>query len=269
VGLNLPRLAEQPGLAANATLYLHKLGSLARMAMSAGRQKREFLRRYRNERPGIFRGFLLDRARLLVSPIGLEAVARHFTGHSISEGGAGLTLARQVIARLREALDEDGRHSYLEACLDSPINTGSSDSDTLSSAAGLSPWDELALPRQLIGAAGELHAIAGSGSLALMIGRDPSPTPTDVIDWLRHAWQHSDVVRLRLVRPSRPRSAEPIDLCGRMPGRQSDPSAPSCYEVVTVLRRDSATLMFSVMSIFGHGDSYFTPTAKLVQRRIP
>ena len=45
VGLHLPRLAEQPGIDGDPSKFLSKLGSLARLALSAGVQKREYLRR--------------------------------------------------------------------------------------------------------------------------------------------------------------------------------------------------------------------------------
>ena len=45
VGLHLPRLAVQTGTTADAGRFLNKLGSLARLALSAGVQKRAYLRR--------------------------------------------------------------------------------------------------------------------------------------------------------------------------------------------------------------------------------
>ena len=59
---------------------MQKLGSLARMALSAAVQKRDFLRRHCEDRPALTSGFLLDRARLVVVPIGLESCVRAFTG---------------------------------------------------------------------------------------------------------------------------------------------------------------------------------------------
>ena len=62
VGLHLPRLAEQPGVDGDPARFVKKLGSLARLALSAGVQKRDFLRR--REASGaspVTSGFLLDR----------------------------------------------------------------------------------------------------------------------------------------------------------------------------------------------------------------
>src|SRR5260370_14053613 len=85
VGLNLPRLADQQGVLGNPTKFLDKLGSLARLALSAGVQKREFLRRIGKDRPALLRGFLLGRARLVAAPVGLESVVRAMTGEGVSQ----------------------------------------------------------------------------------------------------------------------------------------------------------------------------------------
>src|SRR5439155_14648804 len=71
VGLNLPQLLEQAGPEMDPPTFLRKLGSLARLALSAAKQKRDFLRRYCQERLARASGFLLDRARLVVVPMGL------------------------------------------------------------------------------------------------------------------------------------------------------------------------------------------------------
>src|SRR5439155_8524548 len=72
VGLHLPRLAQQPGVRAAPDVFLRKLGSLTRLALTAAIQKRRFLTRHRRRQPA----FLVDRARLAVVPVGLEAVTR-------------------------------------------------------------------------------------------------------------------------------------------------------------------------------------------------
>src|SRR5262249_21957572 len=89
VGLHLPRLldimarrspGEPPELAARIT---KKCGSLARLALSAAAQKREFLRRHDRGQPGPNRAFLLERARLVVAPVGLESVSRSLHGAAL------------------------------------------------------------------------------------------------------------------------------------------------------------------------------------------
>src|SRR5262249_15022310 len=106
------RLAEQPTLAAEPEAFLRKLGSLARLALSAAVQKRDFLRRHRAGRPALTRGFLLDRARLIVTPVGLSAVAARRSG-----GGSAADFARQIVQRLDTALRQDGLACRLETAL--------------------------------------------------------------------------------------------------------------------------------------------------------
>src|SRR5262249_55659097 len=84
VGLQLPRLAELPGLQGDPERFLQKLSSLARLALSAAVQKRDFLRRHRREHPTVSRTFLLDRARLVVVPIGLETVVQRLLGRGLT-----------------------------------------------------------------------------------------------------------------------------------------------------------------------------------------
>ena len=70
VGLHLPQLIEQCKPHIEPALFLRKLGSLVRLALSAAIQKRNFLRRHRQGRT-INRGFILERARLVIVPVGL------------------------------------------------------------------------------------------------------------------------------------------------------------------------------------------------------
>jgi hypothetical protein len=215
VGLHLPRLAEQPGIAGDSTKYLSKLGSLARLALSAGVQKREYLRRLErgrphpaNEGPALTSGFLLDRARLVVAPVGLDAVVRSFTKKGLSAGGAALDLGRQIVQRLRDVLRQDGRHAHLDTCLDGPFDFqlatgGVSAKDqwpAVEQVAGLTAWDAVAPLKNQLRSAGVLQDVAEQGTLALFVPDERMPTPEQVVDWLHLAWRQPDVVRLRLVR---------------------------------------------------------------------
>ncbi|HZT80156.1 MAG TPA: ATP cone domain-containing protein [Gemmataceae bacterium] len=199
VGLNLPRLVEQAarrsGLhlagkgPADAEVFLHKLGSLARLAISAAAQKRDFLRGQGG--PPAARGFLLDRARLVASPIGLEDVVRSLTGHGLCDGGPALDLARQVVRRLRDVLHQEGRSRLLETCVDGPADLA---------PGGLTAWDAAAAPKAQLKAAGVLHAAAEGGTAALLLPEGPPPTAEQAAGWLRLAWRQGNVVRLRLAR---------------------------------------------------------------------
>jgi hypothetical protein len=205
VGLHLPELLRQAGAATDAARLLGKLGSLARLALSAGVQKRDFLRRHAPRRPEISRGFLLDRARLVVVPVGLEAAVRELTGEGLCGGGAGFEAAVQVVQRLRDVLRQDGRGYRLETAVDSAADftIGGQAPATAAQTAGLTAWDEEAAARPQLKAAGALHA-AEAGTAAVLIPASGTLTAEEVADLLKFAWQQTDVVRLRFVRAGSP-----------------------------------------------------------------
>lgn len=208
VGLDLPRLALQPGIDGDATKFLSKLGSLARLALSAGVQKREYLRRLERSRPrpsadapALTSGFLLDRARLLVAPVGLDRVVRSFVKKGLTGGGTAVDFGRQIVQRLREVLRQDGRNVHLDTCLDGPfsfhLGTGWPIAEDV---AGLTTWDATAPLKNQLRSAGILHGIAEQGTLALFLPQGERMSPDQIADWLHTAWQQTDAVRLRLIR---------------------------------------------------------------------
>src|SRR5262249_42554988 len=104
VSLNLPRLLELPGVSNDFGLFLHKVRSLARVALSAGRQKRAFLQA-QSRRPGtelrtVNRQFLLARSCVLAIPVGLEAICRKFSRRRLCQGDAGIVICREVLRQL-------------------------------------------------------------------------------------------------------------------------------------------------------------------------
>jgi hypothetical protein len=201
VGVHLPRLAEQPGANDDATRFLKKLGSLARLALSAAVQKREFLRRRESGRPPVTSGFLLDRARLVVAPVGLDAVVTAFTGGGLCSGKESLDFGKQIVQTLREVLRQDGGACRLGTCLDGPDDFRLGDGKPMiGQAAGLTAWDATAPPKHQLRAAGPLHALAEGGTAALFLPEDPRPTAEAVADTLRSAWKQSDVYRVCLLR---------------------------------------------------------------------
>lgn len=203
VGLHLPRLAEQTGLTADPAMFVKKLGSLARMALSAGTQKRDFLRRHARSWPA----FLLDRARLVVTPIGLDAAVRQLHGAGICEKPEAQAFGRHIIERLGAVLREDKRTGHLESCLDSGndwVLNGQWPEPT--QVAGLTAWDEAAPLKNQLRAAGFLHAAADMGTAAILISDERPPTPEEVVHLLRFGWQQTDLVRVMFVRVrSKPR----------------------------------------------------------------
>jgi hypothetical protein len=207
VGLHLPRLAALAGMSDPAK-FLQRLGSLARLALSAGVQKREYLRRRERGRPqpaadapAVTSGFLLDRARLLVAPVGLDRLVEAYTGKGLAAGGAALDLGRQVLQRLRDVLRQDGRAAHLDCCLDGPFDFGFAGPPLApEQVAGLTPWGAAAAVKAQLRAGGGLHGGGEAGTLALFLPADNSVTAEQVTEWLRLAWQQTDVVRLRLAR---------------------------------------------------------------------
>jgi hypothetical protein len=197
VGLNLPTLHRQQGLQGDTAAFLQKLGSLARLGLSAGVQKRDFLRRHSQSRPELRRGFLLDRARLVVVPVGLEAVVRVLIGRGLGSS-PGLDLARQILRRLREVLEQDGSASHLETCLDSAAAfTLASDTEpALEQVAGLTPWDATLPARQQVKAAGQLHGVVERGTAAVLIPEDQPLTVDEAVAVVCYARRHTDVHRL-------------------------------------------------------------------------
>jgi hypothetical protein len=185
VGLHLARLAALPGVSADPARFLQKLGSLARLALSAAVQKRDFLRRQAVDRPALTRGFFLDRARLMVAPHGLGAAARSLTGKGLCDG-KGLEFARQAVQRLRDVLTLDGRACLIDCCLDAPAGEP----------------DAAAPATAQLRAAGALHAMAEGGTAAVLAETGRPPSAGQIVEWLRLAWSQTEAGRVCFVRPA-------------------------------------------------------------------
>jgi hypothetical protein len=215
VGLHLPRLAELPGAGADPSVFLQKLASLARLALSAGVQKRAFLRKHSRAADGavsgVGRGFLLERARLVVVPVGLEEVVRRLTGHGLCAQKASLEVARQILQRLGAVLEGEGAAAGLDAVVDGlggrleewDRPAPESPPDAAAHVGGLTPWDESAALRSQVRAAGLLHAVAGGGTAVVVLPAECVLSTEEVVDLLHLAWRQTDVARLRLMRIGR------------------------------------------------------------------
>ena len=103
IGIGLPRLREnvREGAKPKAETVLAKLGSLARLALSAGRFRRGVIRRH--EPAAGAGGFLADRARLVVMPLGIDQVVHQITGQHWT-AGEGLKFVRDLFLTLNAAL---------------------------------------------------------------------------------------------------------------------------------------------------------------------
>jgi hypothetical protein len=147
------------------------------MAVSAGAQKRKFLRR-QADGTGVARGFLLDRARLVVAPVGLEAVVRRLTGQSPTRSPLALDCACRIVETLTTCLAAAGQVAHLDAVL----------ADAEEPAA-------FATPQQQLQAASKLHALAGHGTAWVQVAA--GARAEQVLELLRFAWKRSEVGRVR------------------------------------------------------------------------
>jgi hypothetical protein len=170
VGLDRTTVLRLPAVGGNVDRFRAKLPSLARMAVSAGAQKRKYLRRHTD-----FGGFLLDRARLAVVPLGLETV---------TEGRL------DVVQALHEHLQSAGRAVSLDVSLDSP---GPGLAELLSPDARRTAGAD-ADPEQQLRAAAALHAITGHGTAHVMLPGNGEPGA--LIELLHYAWRRTEVVRV-------------------------------------------------------------------------
>jgi hypothetical protein len=165
--------------------FLAKLPSLARMAVRAGVQKRKYLRHRAGD---LGRGFLLDRAALVVTPLGLETVVQTLLQQSCARSPRSLDFAQEIVAKLLDQLDADGRAAHLDVVLDSPC--------TLTpSADGLTCADRDAPPDEQLHAGAALHRLAGRGTAVIFIVNAFSPEQR--LQLLETAWRDGGVVRLR------------------------------------------------------------------------
>lgn len=110
VGLPLTKFLQLPEVAGDANKMLAKLPSLIGMAVSAGVQKRSYLRQHC---PDLSRGFLLDRAVLVVEPCELDETVQTLTGASLLQSKLAMEAAQRILQTLREAAESAGRASGL------------------------------------------------------------------------------------------------------------------------------------------------------------
>jgi hypothetical protein len=192
VGVRLARMLGDPLQEPDAGPLLSRVGSLARLALTAGIQKRAHLRRQ-----GILAdGFTLDRARLQVIPLGLEALVEGRSGRGLVHGGTALDLGRRIVQHLRDVLRTDARKVQLATCLDEPP-PGMLDAD--SPVLGVRNHDE-PMPRR-IRAATLLQEVSERGVLPILVPADPTVAVPRVLGMLADIGTASQIDRVRLVFP--------------------------------------------------------------------
>jgi hypothetical protein len=210
VSLMLDTFLRRPGIDGDGARFLEKLPSLTRMAVSAGAQKRRFLRR-QAEGSGFARGFLLDRARLAVVPRGLDSVVRHLTGQGAAGSPLAAECAQRIVATLASGLADAGRQAHLECGLDSP----SLSVLPRSGSSGLDVADVSQPPKKQLQAAGKLHALAGRGTARIHFSRKAEFTVDSLFELLRYAWKRTDVLRVCFhCEPAALRQPELTELAG-------------------------------------------------------
>lgn len=212
VGLNLPQLARQMGSPRTPERFLTKLVSLVRLALSAATQKRSLLRRLKEENPLLAQGFFLEKARVILVPIGLEAVVREFTGDGCcSRVPAPGGFACQILERVRNTAREDGKALLLDAVIDSPLcdNSFATTAQTTNSnrafeqIAGVTTWDDQASLLRQLTACGSLHDAAQGGTALIQVSWAVTDAVEDLVDALKHAWTKTNVLALRFVNEGR------------------------------------------------------------------
>ena len=184
VGIDLPRFVEHLGGGPlDPALYLKKLASLARFAKSAGHARQDYLRK--KGRPSLHEGFLLERAVLIVLPMGtMQAARKVLLGESNLDAIA--DLACQSLQAIRTALETD-RPRTMATRIDSPL-----EHPAVQSAID----DPDILPRQQLRYDSTLLAAAGGGCSTVRLNKTQPESAGDLTDLLRAAWR-SDVPRLR------------------------------------------------------------------------
>lgn len=186
VDLHLPQLAQQVAGQADAVeRFLQKLGSLVRLALSAGVQKRDFLRRLGVVGSEAGQTFLLDRARLVLAPVGLDRLTHTLVGETPAAGDAGLDLARRVMERLRDVVHEDSQSRHLEACLD---------------GSRLFDYESPPDLKTQLQVAAILHETAELNTVRLHVAEQNLPRAEQLVEWLRWTWKRTEVRRLQIVR---------------------------------------------------------------------
>jgi hypothetical protein len=204
VGLNLEAFLRRPEIAGSSDAFRDKLPSLARMAVSAGAQKRKYLRRHA-EASGLARGFLLDRARLAVVPLGLDRVVRSLTGRESLASERSLDALRHILQQLHDDLQAAGRAVHLEVSIDSP-GPGLAAMLPVSAliTAGPSAVDRQASAERQLAAASVLHAVARQGTMRMFLPSRATAAVDDLLEALYYAWRRTEVVRVLLAPGAEP-----------------------------------------------------------------
>jgi hypothetical protein len=215
VGIQLPRLATEPAVRRDPNLFLRKLRSLTRLALSAAARKREYLRKH-----GQVGSLLADRSRVVIVPVGLEAIVHALTDRLIDEMGP--PLARDILEVIIDACATDGTRQGLDSCVDSslvlmtewlhaegnkrsglplPSEEGRGEGSNREGLPGLTVWRPDLAPVEQVRKAGWLHQQCGGGTLYVARHENDKLTMEAVSAWLKIAWHETSLTRIVLIRP--------------------------------------------------------------------
>jgi transcriptional regulator NrdR family protein len=173
------------------------------VAVAAGAQKRETLRRY--VRPDHPLARYVDQAAVVVCPLGLDELARAATGYGIAEHPSAAGFAAGLVRLLQDELRRAARNFGLPVRLDrtgpgwTELRALSSGQLTSTTLRGLTCWSPGRGLREQIHRVGQLHREAAGGTLVVPL---PHPAPwsaEELAETLNWAYEASSIVRLQFV----------------------------------------------------------------------
>ncbi len=183
VGLHLPRLLEYTRTTDPQAL-LGKLASLARLALSAGVQKRDFLRRLgRPERPA----FLLDQAHLGLYLVGLTPAIRLLFPTPERDQDTLAASLQQLLKTLEQTLTREANQVHLRGVIDELPDHGFS--------CPIISQDEPVDWKGRLRWASRLHSVCGRGTVWLP-RHDAATDPHEIVELLQWASRHTAVSRI-------------------------------------------------------------------------
>lgn len=198
VGLCLPRLLDHVDGALERLLA--KLPSLARMGVRAAVQRRNYFRRRCSDDNRLVRGFLLDRARLLVFPVGLDAIVHRLLGQGMSQSKLSFDLGKQIVEILWATLSVESRSAHLDIAFDSPINSEDFRGASAENIAGLRCGPYPASWRHRLQVEMSLQVSNRPGTITMC--RDSVPAADELADLLQAALKKNTLASLQFESPN-------------------------------------------------------------------
>jgi hypothetical protein len=201
VGIDLSRLVDQLPVRTTER-FVTKLGTLARLARSAGHAKQSLLRR--RGREALTQGFLLDRARLVLVPIDLDDAVQKLTGRPPAEHASAVDFALRIQRELRATLNDD-RFSSLQTVLElAPCLF-----DASRKAVSVDTSSTLDWKGQIV-RIGRLHAAADGGIVTIALRVEESRSVDRLLSVLDYAATQTEVHRLRVQSVRLPANSHPV-----------------------------------------------------------